>query len=343
MVAHRQVLFFTRPGSVEVHTEPLPAPGAGEVRVKTLISAISSGTEMLIYRGQAPADLPLDDTIAALSGGIEFPLQYGYALVGRVDRLGEGVEPVWQDRLVFAFHPHADNFNAPLADLFPLPEGITPADAVFLPNVETAVNFLMDGAPLIGEKVIVFGQGIVGLLTTALLSRFPLDCLVTLDRYAIRRRVALALGAHVSLDPTTPDALEQVRSALEAHELYGGADLLFELSGSPAALDQAIAAAGFGGRIVIGSWYGQKRAHLNLGGRFHRARLHLVSSQVSSLSPHLSGRWDKARRLQTAWEMLALIRPSAWITHRIPFADAHLAYELLDNRPEEAIQVIFIY
>lgn len=343
MLARQQALFFTHPGGVEILAEPLSTPGQGEVRVQTLLSAISSGTEMLIYRGQAPADLPLDDTIAALSGGFSFPLQYGYALVGRVDRLGEGVEPVWQDRLVFAFHPHADNFNAPLADLIPLPEGIAPEDAVFLPNVETAVNFLMDGAPLIGEQVVVFGQGIVGLLTTALLTRFPIERLVTLDRYAIRRRVALALGAHASLDPMATDAVDQLRSVLNANGLYEGADLLFELSGSPAALDQAIAAAGFGGRIVIGSWYGQKRADLNLGGRFHRARLHLVSSQVSSLAPHLSGRWDKARRLQTAWEMLALIRPSAWITHRIPFVDASQAYELLDHRPEEAIQVIFIY
>jgi threonine dehydrogenase-like Zn-dependent dehydrogenase len=120
-----------------------------------------------------------------------------------------------------------------------------------------------------------------------------------------------------------------------------GADLALELSGSPAALDQAVAATGFGGRVVIGSWYGRKPVSLNLGGRFHRSRIRLVPSQVSSLAPELSARWSKTRRLEVAWEMLRRLRPSRLVSHRLPLAAAARAYELLDRQQEESVQVLF--
>jgi threonine dehydrogenase-like Zn-dependent dehydrogenase len=122
-----------------------------------------------------------------------------------------------------------------------------------------------------------------------------------------------------------------------------GADLTYELSGNPAALDQAIAATGFSGRVVIGSWYGQKRADINLGGRFHRSRMRLISSQVSTLAPEWTGRWSKARRLQVAWRMLEQVQPAHLITHRFPLTQAAQAYALLDQHPEEAIQVLLTY
>ncbi len=81
--------------------------------------------------------------------------------------------------------------------------------AVFLPNMETTVNLLLDGQPLLGERIVVFRQGIVGLLTTALLARFPLAQLVTVDRYPLRRQASLDLGAQVSLDPGDPDFVRQ--------------------------------------------------------------------------------------------------------------------------------------
>jgi 2-desacetyl-2-hydroxyethyl bacteriochlorophyllide A dehydrogenase len=326
----RQSLWFSAPRTVELREEPLPRPAAGQVLVRTVCSAISAGTELLIYRGEAPADLTADETISALGGALTFPLKYGYSAVGRIIALGPNVDPSWHGRLAFAFNPHESLFVASAIDLIPLPPDLDPVDAVFLPNMETAVNFLHDGAPLVGERVAVFGQGLVGLLTTTLLSRIPLASLVTLDRYPLRRELSLKAGAHTSLD-------SQVSAPL--HDF----DLCYELSGSPAALDQAIAATGFHGRIVIGSWYGTKRANLDLGGRFHRSRIRLISSQVSTLAPELTGRWTKARRLQTALQLLAEIRPSRFITHRIPFADAAKAYELLDQRPEETVQIVLTY
>ena len=95
--------------------------------------------------------------------------------------------------------------------------------------------------------------------------------------------------------------------------------------------------------MVIGSWYGLKRSDLNLGGRFHRSRVRLIGSQVSSIAPELTGRWNKTRRYHTTWQMLAQVQPARFITQRFPIDQAAQAYELIDHHPEGVIQVILTY
>ena len=331
----RLTLYFDSPGQVRVCPEDISPPKPEQVLVQTLLSAISPGTEMLLYRGQIPSNIPLDANIAVYQSQPTYPSKYGYSLVGRVTGIGKSVDPTWIGRTVFSFHPHESHFVANPEELLPVPSDVTPEQAVFLPNMETAVNFVMDGAPLIGEEVAVFGQGIVGLLTTALLGRFPLGRLVTLDRFLLRRQISMDLGAHASFDSGN---IEQVKS------LFGeGIDLCFELSGSPEALNHAIALTGYGGRVVIGSWYGTKTTSLELGGRFHRSRIRLLSSQVSSISPELSGRWTKDRRFSVAWEMLKSIAPQRLITHKIPFINAGQAFHLIDKEPAQTVQVVLTY
>ena len=326
-------VYFTAPGQVEVRQSSLPPLAQGQMLVETICSAISPGTEMLLYRGQFPKDL--SDAHDALSSSLGYPMPYGYACVGRVTKISKDMRHRWLGRLVFAFQPHTSQFIAKPDELFPLPEGMTPETACFLPNMETAVNLVQDAAPILGERALVFGQGIVGLLTTALLAEFPLASLVTCDCYPLRREASLSLGASAALDPNASDFREQVRKLLSS-----GADLSLEISGSPAALDDAIALTGFGGRVVIGSWYGEKRVSLDLGGAFHRSRIKLIASQVSTIAPELRGRWDKARRFEVAWEALERIQPQKWITHRIPLEQAGEAYRLLDENPQETIQII---
>jgi 2-desacetyl-2-hydroxyethyl bacteriochlorophyllide A dehydrogenase len=335
----RVSIVFTAPRQVELIEEPLEDPAPDQALVQTLYSAISPGTELMIYRGEFPDDFPLDDTIPSLAGSFSFPLRYGYACVGQVIAIGKGVPGEWEGRLVFSFQPHASHFLAKTQELLRVPEDIPAQRAALLPSMETAVSLCMDGAPVLGERVAVFGQGMIGLLTTALLAHYPLECLVSLDCHALRRRASIEAGASASLDADAPDALEQIRQSL------GGslADLVYELSGSPAALDQAIASTAYSGRVVIGSWYGKKRAALDLGGRFHRSRIRLVSSQVSRIAPELSGMWTKERRFEVAWAMLRRIQPEHWITHVLPVGDAPKAYRLLDERPGEAIQVVLRY
>ncbi len=334
----RTALWFTAPRQVEARQEDIDPPGPGEARVDSLVSAISPGSEMLFYRGEFPDDIPLDSSLAALKDRAAYPLKYGYSLVGQVTALGKGVSADWLDRLVFAFQPHHSRFNARLESLMPLPEGISAEQAVFLPNMETAINLVQDGAPLVGEQVVVFGQGIVGQLTTALLSQFPLASLLTLDRYSLRQRASQQSGAAACFDPAEIGSLDRLHACLP-----DGADLVYELSGAPAALDQAIAVTGFSGRVVIGSWYGQKRLSLNLGGAFHRSRIRLMSSQVSTLAPELSGRWSKERRFTVAWEMLRKLNPPRFITQRFPLEQAAEAYRLVSGSPQDTIQVLIDY
>ncbi len=339
----RRSLYFLAPRRVVLQEEDLPPPGPGEVLVHTLVSAISPGTELLLYRSEAPKDLPADVALASLPGRLDFPCKYGYAAVGRVAEVGLGVDPAWQGKTVFAFQPHEDRFLAPPDRLLPLPPELPPEEAVFLANLETAVTLVLDGRPLVGEQVAVFGQGIVGLLLTGLLARFPLAALVTLDAFPRRRLASETLGAHASLDPFTPGVLEHLKGLLQGDRPYEGADLVFEVSGRPEALDQALSVLGFHGRVVVGSWYGEKTTSLHLGGAFHRQRQQVISSQVSTIAPELSGRWQKRRVLGLALHLLKELRPGRFITHRLPFGEAPAAYELLDQHPQEAIQVVLSY
>jgi threonine dehydrogenase-like Zn-dependent dehydrogenase len=208
------------------------------------------------------------------------------------------------------------------------------------------VNLVQDAAPILGERVLVLGQGVIGLLVASLLHEFPLETLITSDPYELRRQASLEVGVNDSFDPgliTSQHGSGETHSTQQSIYAQNKFDLVIELSGSPSALNDALALTAFSGRIVIGSWYGEKKAPIDLGGAFHRSRIKLISSQVSTIAPELSGRWDKARRFKVAWEALKRIQPQKWITHRFPIEEAGKAYELLNQNPQETIQVIFEY
>ena len=330
-----KTLYFTAPQNVEVRNAEMRFPKENEVLVQTICSAISAGTEMLVYCGEFPT---LADTHDNLSSNLKYPTTYGYACVGKVIECGSKVEKTWKDKLVFSFQPHTSHFISTPESLFTIPETISPDNACFFPNMETAVNLVQDGAPILGERVLVIGQGVVGLLTTSLLNEFPLETLCTLDRYELRRDASKNIDNVTLLDNS-----EDVDVPSFAYAQNNKFDLTFELSGSPSALNDSIQLTRFNGRIVIGSWYGQKRAEIDFGGVFHRSRIKLISSQVSTISPELSGRWDKSRRFEAAWKALERIQPKKWITHRFNIDDAEKAYQLLSENPQETIQVIFDY
>lgn len=328
-------LFFTSPKQIEIKEIALPALKEDEMLVESICSAISAGTEMLVYRNQFPH---LKDTHDSVSNDLNYPLAYGYACVGKVKEIGSKVNLGWKDRLVFSFQPHTSHFITSPESLIPIPNSLSPENACFFPNMETAVNLIQDGAPILGERVLVLGQGVVGLLTASLLREFPLDSLVVVDNYELRRK-ALIENKKWKLESFSSNELGKDSFAYAQLKF----DLVYELTGSPTALNDAIELTTFSGKIVIGSWYGEKKSEINLGGSFHRSRIKLISSQVSTISPELSGRWDKSRRFDVAWNALERIKPEQWITHRFSLIDASKAYQLLDENPQETIQVIFTY
>jgi 2-desacetyl-2-hydroxyethyl bacteriochlorophyllide A dehydrogenase len=339
---NRLSLFFTSPKSVEVREETIPELKSDQVLIQTSFSAISPGTELLVYRGQIPGEQPVDVAIQSLIGNFQYPLKYGYSTVGKVVSLGTEIDSCWIGKTVFSFHPHESYFTALLDELIEIPVGIAPLDALFLPNMETAVNLVMDGQPALGENVVVWGQGIVGLLTTSLLAQFPLNKLVTLDLFPLRRSISQQLGAHISLSPESKESISQIK-ALFKEDFSSGADLTYEVSGNPEALNDAIELTGFDGRIVVGSWYGSKQLNLRLGESFHRSRIRLISSQVSTIAPSFTGRWNKSRRFKSAWQMIKELRPSQFVSRQLSLTEAPEAYRILDENPGEVVQLIFTY
>ncbi len=316
--------------------EPLPPVGPEDVLVRAIASGISAGTELLVYRGQVPPDLPLD--LPTLAGSFGYPIKYGYASVGRVEAVGAAVRALAPGALIFALHPHQDAYVLPAERAVLLPPGLPPEHGVFLANLETAVNVALDAAPRFGETVLLSGLGVVGLLVLQVLRRTGVHQVIAVDPLPTRRALAERLGATVALAPT--DALAaQVR----AHTDGRGADLAIEISGAPAALGPAIEAVADEGTVVVASWYGAKPVTVPLGGHFHRGRIRLRSSQVGHLDPALAPRWDYARRLAVALRLLGELPLDILISHRIPFPQAAHAFALLDQHPEQALQVVLTY
>lgn len=329
-------VWFPRPRAVELRREPLADLGSGDVRVRAIASAISHGTEMLVFRGQVAPDLSLD--LPTLAGGFGFPIKYGYACVGRVVEAGRDVDSLRPDDLVFVHHPHQDELIVPASLPIRLPDNLLPELGVFFANVETAVNVALDAHPRLGERVVVFGQGVVGLLATQVLRRAGAGVIVTVDPVPLRRELARTVGADHALDPG-----DGLVGAIESLTAGIGADLIVEASGNGVALGQAIDCAAFQGTIVVCSWYGVKPVSLQLGGAFHRRRLRLVSSQVSNIDPGLTPRWTVARRQGLARDLLGRLTLEPLITHRLPLANAAAAYDLVDRRPDEVVQVLLTY
>ncbi|ARS91704.1 zinc-binding dehydrogenase [Natrarchaeobaculum aegyptiacum] len=333
----QRTVTFTGPRTAVVERGPVPEPGPGEVLVEAAVSAISAGTEGLLYRDEAPTELPADESIDALEGDLSYPLSYGYAVVGRVRAVGAEVSASWLDRRVFAYNPHESHFLADPADLVPVPETVSTETAALFANVESAVTFVLDGEPLLGERAVVLGQGVVGLLTTGILAQTPLDSLVTVDLHAKRRRLSERLGADRAIPPAEDPAAVLTSTGDER------ADLTYELTGCPDALDDAIAATGYDGRVIVGSWYGRTPVSVDLGGRFHRDRIDVRSSQVSTIAPRHRGRYDRERRHEIAWNWLKRLDLEPLVTHRVPVESAGEAYRLLEERPEETLQVLVTY
>jgi threonine dehydrogenase-like Zn-dependent dehydrogenase len=346
------VVQFVSPGKVSVAWLPPEGSaqlGPKDVLVRTMVTAVSSGTELLVYRGQMPDDVPTDAVLGGQSGEqavkpFTYPSSYGYANVGRVIAVGKDVlgGRICPGTIVFAFREHASWYVAPVEDVSVVPDGVDPVDAVFMPNVETAVSLVMDAAPLPGDNVAVVGQGIVGMLVVAVLKLcYGKAHVVAID--VNKDRLA------VSKTSARPDATisgYDVQTKLGEVLLPGdteGVDVSIDVSGSSSGFDTAIQITRDGGRVIIGSWFGSKTVQLRqLGGRFHRSHISIVASQVSSLPPWLTPRWDKARRFRLVWKILQEVAPS----QRFPLKVFHVlcaadAYSEIDQG--HVLQVLFKY
>ena len=325
-----RALWFVGPRQVELRPIALPPLSPGRLRVRTLCSGVSSGTELLAYRGQLPADLPVDESLPGLEGSFAYPFQYGYSAVGEIEHGVDGAGFA-AGELVFAFRPHQERFDAAPDELVSV-NGLTPRRAVMLPYVETALQVALDAGPVLGETVVVCGLGVLGVLVGRLLQDAGAQVLAS-EPQRWRRDVAAAAG----ITTVAPDDLT------DAARDAGGVPLAIECSGHPAALAPLLDVVAHEGTVLVASWYGTNEVSLPLGGSFHRRRLTIRSTQVSTIPAALSGRWSHRRRLLHAARLAGALPLDDLATDTVPFDDAAAGYARLDSGAEGVMHVAFGY
>jgi threonine dehydrogenase-like Zn-dependent dehydrogenase len=354
-----RVLVLTGPREMEFLDIPLPRIGTGDVLVRSLVSGISHGTEMNVYRGVAPQwsktydrDLRLFMPVAPAERSVPdrgyftpgdahwgYPLAYGYANVGRVVATGADVSSIKEGSLVYGYKPHQSAYIAPASDVVPLPDMNDVAHGVLFANMNTAYNGVLDADIRIDDTVVVFGQGVVGLLVTQFLRRTAAKTIVTVDAMETRRALSRQLGADEALDPATDDVALAVRERTDGR----GADVVIEVSGSYVALQEAIRTAAPNTTVVVMSWYGGTGGALALSDEFHHNRITLKSSQVGAVGADLSATHSLARRHRHVIDTFGYLDLEPLISDRVPFAEAPRGYELVDSRQEHTTQVVLTY
>lgn len=311
--------------AVELRSVDLQPLGPSDVAVRTCCSGVSAGTELLAYRGELPDDLVLDESIGSLSGSFDYPFKYGYSAVGEVAAAGRAVTDVRPGDLVFAFHPHQSRFVIAADSVMPV-HGLEPRLAVLLPYVETALQVTLDTGAVLGEVVVVSGLGVLGVLVAELVQRAGAH-VVAVEPQEQRRHLARRLGIDAV---ESLDGLEPVPLAIEC-------------SGSPAALAPLLDLLAHEGTALVASWYGAKPVSLPLGGSFHRRRLTIRSTQVSTIPAALSGRWSNRRRLAHSLDLARSLPLADLASDTVPFEHAAEGYRRLDSGDPGVMHVAFGY
>lgn len=273
-----RALWVTAPRKAELG----PAETGHGTAVETLFTAISRGTERLVFEGRVP-DSEVDRMRApAQEGTFPFPVKYGYCAVGRA------MEGALEGCTVFALHPHQTTFRMAEDMLTVLPRDLPAGRAVLGANMETALNVLWDSGAAAGDRITVIGAGVLGVLVAYLAARLPGTDVTLSDVNAHRAAQAAAVGcAFAAPDDAPVDC-----------------DVVIHASASDAGLARALDCAADDATVVEASWHGTGRTAVPLGGAFHSRRLRLVSSQVGHLPPARRPRWTHARRMAKALDLL---------------------------------------
>lgn len=338
---------FTSPGLAEVIDFEDAPVGAGEVRLETMYSGISAGTELTAYRGSNPylnsewdarrrLFVPGDSTHS-------YPLDaWGYEEVGTITEVGDGVDAGLIGRLVWGTWGHRSSVVRPMTWVMDrlMPDGLDPVAGIFAKIGAIALNAVLDADIHVGETVVVFGAGVPGQIV-AQLARLNGGRVVSVDLLPGRRELAERLGASLTLDPAADDVAERVRELTENR----GADVVIEMSGSYHALQEAVRTAAYSSRVVVGGFFQGAATPVHLGNEFHHNRISIIGSQISGVSPTLQHRWNELRMSTTALRLVSdgQLDVTSLITHTMPAEDAPAAFTMLDASPEAALQVVLDY
>ena len=311
------------PGQGALRAERLRELGPGDVLVQALASAVSRGTESLVFEGKVPPSQHARMRAPFQEGEFTFPIKYGYASVGKVLR---GPDDLLEKR-VFCLHPHQNFYVVPADAVVPVPDGVPTGRAILAANMETALNGLWDVPPRIGDRVAVIGCGVVGALAACLAADVPGSWVEMIDINPEKASLARTLD----LPFATPDTVS------------GEADLVIHASGNPEGLKTALQIASFEATILDLSWYGDKEVTLPLGENFHSRRLKLVSSQVGAVAPAMRSRWSHRDRLSLALRLLADDMFDALLMPPKHFSQLPTIMSKLSNGADDAMCQVITY
>jgi 2-desacetyl-2-hydroxyethyl bacteriochlorophyllide A dehydrogenase len=325
------------------HHDP-QALGPSEVRIATLYSGISAGTEMTAFSGTSPFLNRRWDSASRLFVEDEASWTYpmpamGYEEVGRVVEVGPAVTKVRPGQAVWGTWRHRTEHVAEedWAAARVLPPHVDPKLGIFSQIGSIALNAVLDAGIRLGEVVAVFGQGVPGLMVTQL-ARLNGATVIAVDRLASRLDHARALGAAHLIDAAEGDVAARIKAITGGR----GADVSIEITGATAALHEAIRATAYNSRVVVCGFFQGEARGLRLGEEFHHNRIDLVCSQISGVSRDLDHRWSRARLDQTVMGLIAEGRVDfgRLISHVVPAAEAQTAFEMLRDRPGDCLQVV---
>lgn len=326
-------MWFATERRAELRDADVAEPGPSEILVRSTVSLISAGTEMRVYRGEAA---PNDLLPMYCEGSFAFPVKYGYQTVGRVERAGAGSGFTKGDR-VFARHPHQDLFTLKADDgIVRLPTDLSDDRASFFNLTKVALTAVLEVPVRVGDVVVVHGLGIIGLLL-ARLARRTAGRLIAVDPILKRRELATRYGADAAVEPSA------ATKVVEDLSRGRGADISYEVSGAPAAMQSAIDVTGANGTIVVVSYFGSRLVELRLAPEFHFRRQRVVSTQAAAIPAELEPRWDAPRRSGVVLEELAHAPIDDLITARVPIAQVARAYERVDRDAENTLGVLLEY
>jgi threonine dehydrogenase-like Zn-dependent dehydrogenase len=318
-----RAFWLAAPGRGEIRAAPLPATGPDDVRVRAVASAISRGTESLVFTGRVPPSEYQQMRCPFQDGDFPAPVKYGYASVGVV----EAGPAALRGQRVFCLYPHQDRYTVPASAVVPVPAAVPDERATLAANMETAVNAMWDAGPRIGDRIAVVGAGVVGCLIAALAAKLPGMRVELIDIDQRRATIATALGCRFA----APDAAR------------GDCDTVFHTSASEAGLATALRLAGFEARLIELSWYGNKPVAVPLGEAFHQRRLHLISSQVGAVAQARRARRTHRERLGLALELLADPVYDRLITGRCTLDTLPQRMAQLAAAPDGALAEIVLY
>lgn len=324
-----------------------PALGPGQVRVRTRMSGIKQGTEMALYTGATPfreADFDRDWRAFVPRDAAQpfYPVSLGSWAVGEVVELGPGANRFKPGDFVHGSMLHQPSNVLAEADLFPLAPSLPAEGALFTDPALFALAAVHDAQVKVGDRVAVFGCGVLGLLAAQIARLQGAVQVISVDVIEARLALARGMGVDQTLNPRECDA------GLEIKRLTGrkGVDAAIEFSGAYSGLQAALRAVHQGGIVACAGYYKTGQTGLELGGEWHHNRPQMVSSMpVWGNSLRCHPMWTLQRVRETAVALLEAGR-LAWqpmVTHRFAYADAANAYALLDTRPAETMKIILDY